>query len=141
MSLSTSAPALIAVALTLGLTVAPPAIAEEDTPGAREYQRSCLSCHGVGGRGDGPLSELMTVEVPDLTGIARRHDGKFPVQELFAIIDGRTGIRGHGYPMPVWGARYKAEAGDRYGPSGIGAEDVVRARILELVYYLHSIQQ
>lgn len=132
---------IAALAAGLALTVAAPVAAEEDTPGALEYQQSCLSCHGVGGKGDGPLAKLMTVPVPDLTQIAKSHDGRFPVQDIFMIIDGRTGVRGHGYPMPVWGARYKAEAGGKYGPGGIGAEDVVRGRILELVYYLHSIQQ
>ncbi len=130
---------ITALALAAGLAAAAPAAAEEDTPGAEEYRNSCLACHGVGGKGDGPLAELMTVEVPDLTKIAAANEGRFPVQEMFMIVDGRSEVRGHGYPMPVWGARYKAEAGETYGP--YGAERIVRARVLELVYYIQSIQQ
>ncbi len=135
---SALAAALAVAALTAAL-IAAPAMAEEDTPGAAEYRRSCLACHGAGARGDGPLAAIMTVPVPDLTQIAARREGTFPVQDVFMIIDGRTEIRGHGYPMPVWGTRYREEAGERYGP--YGAERVVRARILELTYYLHGLQR
>lgn len=129
-------------ALGLGLAaalMALPAAAEDAPIGKAEYMYSCAACHGERGDGTGPISELMTVKVPDLTTIAARRDGEFPVQEIFMIVDGRTGVRGHGYPMPLWGARFKAEVGDRYG--AYGAEEVVRGRILSLVYYLHGIQK
>ena len=48
-------------------------------------------------------------------------------------------MSGHGVrDMPIWGGRYQEEAGEMYGP--YGGEVVVRGRILELVYYLQSIQ-
>ena len=34
------------------------AVAEEDLVGASEYRTSCLSCHGVGGKGNGPMAKL-----------------------------------------------------------------------------------
>lgn len=129
---------LLSAVAAAGILAAMPAAAAEDPVGKDEYMNSCATCHGESGRGDGQIAGLMTVKVPDLTRIAERNDGVFPVQDMFMIVDGRTGIRGHGYPMPVWGARYRAEAGDRYGP--YGAEEVVRGRILSLVYYLQGIQ-
>jgi len=81
----------------------------------------------------------MTVPVPDLTKIKEANDGQFPVMRIFKIIDGRTGIRGHGYPMPVWGDRFMADAEQRFGP--FNAEAVVRGRILELVFHLQTIQR
>src|SRR6056297_2702576 len=106
--------------VTLGLVLV--TAAHADDAGKQEYMDACASCHGESGAGDGPLAELMTVEVPDLTKIAARNDGAFPFQQIFMVVDGRSGVRGHGYPMPVWGARYRAEAGDAYGP--YGAEEV-----------------
>ena len=128
---------MLAVAGLAAAVVVHPAGAEDEI-GKQEYMNSCASCHGESGKGDGPLAELMTVEVPDLTTIKARNDGDFPFQQIFMVVDGRSGVRGHGYPMPVWGARYRAEAGDAYGP--YGAEEVVRGRVLSLVYYLQAIQ-
>jgi hypothetical protein len=42
--------------------------------------------------------------------------------------------------MPVWGDRYMAEAMTRLGPGPMN-EFIVRKRVLELVYYLQSIQE
>lgn len=35
--------------------------------GKELYDRSCASCHGNAGRGDGPVSKSLAVEVPELT--------------------------------------------------------------------------
>ena len=119
--------------------------AEEELIGSAEYEYSCLSCHGVGGRGDGPMAEYLTVKPSDLTAISKNNDGVFPLLDVFMVIDGRTTVGPHGvrqtegWEMPVWGARYQKEIGDTYGP--YGAEQVIRARILELVFYIQSIQQ
>ncbi|OWU84236.1 3-methyladenine DNA glycosylase [Oceanicola sp. 22II-s10i] len=129
-----SAPA--AVALTLAM--ATPALAAEPI-GEREFMHSCAICHGTDAKGSGQFAELMTVQVPDLTGIAKANDGVFPLLSVVHIVDGRSGVRGHGSPMPIWGDRFKAEIGDSKGD--YGAEIEVRGRILSLVYYLESVQQ
>jgi hypothetical protein len=72
--------------------------------GLEEYVQACASCHGIAGQGNGPLAEFMTVTVPDLTRISQANDGVFPMLQVIQIIDGRTGVRGHGSEMPVWGA-------------------------------------
>ncbi|EPX82004.1 hypothetical protein Salmuc_02369 [Salipiger mucosus DSM 16094] len=98
---------------------------------------ACASCHGAEAKGDGPLAEFLTVEVSDLTQIAARNDGVFPLIDVIHIIDGRTGGRPHGDPMPVWGQRFKEAMGEA-GP--YASEIVVRGRILSLAYYIESIQ-
>lgn len=100
---------------------------------------SCAACHGEGGLGDGPLADLMTVDLPDLTQIKAGNDGVFATLKVIHIVDGRTGVRGHGYPMPVWGDRFSGDIGEAAGP--YGREILVRGRILSLVYYLDEIQQ
>ena len=115
-------------------------LAEAEPVGANEYRISCLTCHGVGGRGNGPLAQYLRVEPTDLTQITKKNKGEFPFLKMIYTIDGRMLIKLHGATsMPVWGSRYKAEAGDKFGP--FGAETYVRGRILSLAYYLESIQE
>lgn len=128
---------LLASAAALSLT-ATSAFAQSGA-GLQEYLHSCASCHGVAAQGNGPLAEFLTVEVPDLTRIALAHDGTFPMHEVIRIIDGRTGIRGHGSEMPVWGSRYQAELAPEMGE--YGAELLIRGRILALATHLEAIQE
>lgn len=107
--------------------------------GESEYMQICANCHGQTGQGDGPLAGLLTAEVPALTGLAAANDGTFPFLDTLMTIDGRTGVRGHGGNMPIWGDRFEREATDVAGP--YGAEAMARGRLLSLVYYLESIQQ
>ena len=72
----------------------------------------------------------------DLTRLARRNDGRFPSDAVYAAIDGREKVRGHGPgSMPVWGLSLQT--------SGLAAdqEQEVREKLLDLVAYLESIQE
>jgi hypothetical protein len=124
-----------AAALSLTATVA----SAQSAAGLEEFVQSCASCHGIAGQGNGPLAEYMTVTVPDLTTLAMENDGVFPMLQVIQIIDGRTGVRGHGSAMPVWGSRYQAEIAPDTGE--YGAELLVRGRILALATHLESIQE
>lgn len=111
----------------------------EFATGRDEYMAACAACHGENADGNGPIATMFQGKVPDLTQIAARNDGLFPTLKIFQIIDGRTGVRGHGNPMPVFGKRYAVDLKAERGT--YGAEPLVRARVLELVFYLESIQQ
>lgn len=105
-----------------------------------EYMNSCAVCHGASGRGDGNLVNFLTVKPTDLTKLSANNDGKFPFLEVFQVVDGRTQVGGHGErDMPVWGSRYQEDIGETYGP--YGGEAAVRARVLELVYYIQTLQE
>lgn len=116
------------------------AFAEE--AGKTEYMSSCASCHGIDGKGAGPVASELSIMIPKpLTGLSAANDGEFPMLEVIQVIDGRTGVRGHGTEsgMPVWGAVYKAPLVGEIG--AYGSEVAVRGRILSLALYLQSIQE
>jgi mono/diheme cytochrome c family protein len=126
-------------AVFLVLAVQTPAVAEEADIGARLYQESCSGCHGATGKGGGELSQLLKIDTPALTGLAAANDGVYPMLDVIHIIDGRSGVRGHGGPMPIFGSLYSASsvtAGTDYG-----SVVEVRGRILSLAMYLESIQE
>lgn len=134
--ISRSGGMFLLLVLLLGVTE----VSSDEMIGADEYRISCQSCHGSEGKGDGPMVQFLTMQPTDLTRIAINNEGIFPLEKVFRIIDGRDRITAHGdREMPVWGARYLNEDSSRYG--SLSGEQVVRLRILELVYYIHSMQQ
>lgn len=118
-------------------------MAPADTPatetGKVEYVQACAACHGDSGKGQGPIAKFLTIPVPGLTRLSAGNDGVFPMLDVIHIIDGRTGVRGHGGPMPIWGELFKAPLSSEFGP--YSAEIMVRGRILSIAYYLESIQE
>ena len=105
--------------------------------GRESYLQYCAACHGGDGSGNGPVGASLKTAPLDLTRIAARRDGKFPEQEITALIDGRTMPAVHGTrEMPVWGRRFSAEMG-----GGEVGEEAVRGQMLILLEYLRSIQR
>lgn len=132
----------LALSLLLGAAVwghAAVAETEEFAQGKYEYLSACAGCHGENADGKGPIGTMFAKAIPDLTGIAKRNDGVFPVLKIFQLVDGRTAMKAHGNPMPIFGRRFQSEVGDKAG--AFGGELQVRARVLELVFYLQSIQK
>jgi len=108
----------------------------DDLSGAELFERFCSACHGVEGRGDGPVALGLNTVVPDLTRIEARNEGEFPANTVQQIIDGRSVVIAHGTrTMPVWGYEFWVEEGaDRT------AERDAREIIRRLVEYLAEIQ-
>jgi mono/diheme cytochrome c family protein len=115
-----------------------PVNAQEAT-GKRDYMRACVSCHGASGRGNGPIADLMTVKVSDLTQLSISNDGTFPLHDVMMFIDGRSRIRAHGGEMPVWGQIFVQDAEDYVAQ--YEAEKVAERRVLALALYIESIQE
>jgi mono/diheme cytochrome c family protein len=124
--------------LAILVCTASPSLADV-AAGRGEYLAVCAGCHGVEGRGDGPLAEVLTIETPALTGLAAANGGEFPFLEVFLTIDGRGGVRAHGSDMPVWGNRFSSEMMIFEYPET--AQLIARGRVLSLVDYLVSIQE
>lgn len=135
-----------AVLLTVGLSlVAGKVLAQSETDlGKIEYQSNCASCHGLTGKGDGPLSRVLRVKPSDLTTIAKRNGGVFPANRVFEVIDGRQQVKEHGpREMPVWGKDYQKRTPRLTTPGGFYSNyrnAAVNAKIISLVDYLYRIQ-
>lgn len=116
----------------------PPANGLELQLGAEDFRIYCATCHGIDGKGQGPVAEYMTLNPPDLTQLAKRAGGKFPADLMARVIDGRAEVRAHGpRDMPVWGDYFGAEKPK--ASRGV-KEAEAQARIAALIAYLASIQ-
>ena len=125
--------------------ISPLAAAEAMSIGQQEYSSSCAACHGIDAKGTGPMAELLSTPVPDLTVLAARNGGVFPLDRVYSIIDGRTEIAWHGSrEMPIWGSRYRQMTAEQLSQDMLDQQTInlmVRSRILAIVDYLNTIQQ
>lgn len=127
------------LALALALGLAAPALAQDLDRGAQYFWTYCAACHGDDATGGGPMTEIMTVQPPDLTKLTARNDGVFPTAMVVYRIDGRDIVLAHGGRMPIYGDIFgavmvpiKTEAGQPI-LAGEGIADIVT--------YLKTIQQ
>lgn len=141
MKISTLGLALTTAVLALSVQLpAASAASEEPDPGSVAignglFRSYCASCHGRGAKGDGQISEYLTVKPSDLTKIAANNDGEFDRARVVRIIDGREKVKGHsGKDMPVWGDAFHNTGGEM-------SEEEVAKRITHLAAYLESIQE
>ena len=155
---SISGIATIAYAISLSLGIVSPAqaqvnigtpstgpVKEQTRPlgpafGQREFESNCASCHGVSGRGGGPLVSFLSKSPPDLTQLGKNNSGVFPLSRVYEVIEGGA-IPAHGTrEMPVWGQDYRIQAATYFMDVPYDPEIYVRSRILALVEYLNRIQ-
>lgn len=134
-------------AVGLGLLLASPVSAQSRTGiemGRNEFISHCATCHGIEGRGDGPMRPFLARPPSNLTTLALRNGGVYPRLAVSEIIDGR-GIEGAGphgtRDMPVWGQVYRDESQQQLRGTPFPPEWSVRGRIMALVEYLETLQQ
>jgi mono/diheme cytochrome c family protein len=101
------------------------------------YLTYCQSCHGVEGRGDGPVSGSLRVPPADLTRLWERYGTPLDRGRVAAYIDGRQLFGGHrSGEMPIWGDEFF----DDVPPTTPNVEGVKRRLIDVLVDYLEGLQ-
>ena len=104
--------------------------------GQQTYMVYCAVCHGTDGKGGGPATPALKDQVPDLTTLALRHNGKYPATYVASVL--RFGVQGnpaHGSPdMPIWGPILRDTGTTRSGKSN------ETTRIADLNHYLESLQ-
>lgn len=124
----------VIILLALGLT----ACVEEPIDGRTAYMENCASCHGADGKGDGPAARDLAVAPPDLTTIAARNGGVFPVNQVMSTIDGLDRGAHFSTAMPEFGA---GDLGETVIVEEQGLGTPVPMKLLVLSEYLESIQQ
>ena len=100
------------------------------TSGQELYKDYCAACHGATGKGDGPAVEFLKAPPMDLTTMAKRNDGKFPVDHFATVLRFGTKTHQHGTSdMPIWGPLFSKQG-----------KAIVELRIRNLRSYVESIQ-
>jgi mono/diheme cytochrome c family protein len=109
--------------------------------GAQMFKEYCAVCHGPSGKGDGPVATALKVPPPDLTTLARRHDGKFTDDYVSNVLKNGVQNPAHGSgEMPVWGPIF--DTMNRWKALCPGMDEIpVTLRITNLTNYLKSIQK
>ena len=135
--------AILILTITLSFFTTVSAQQKETDFGEREFKTNCAVCHGADAKGNGILVPNLKVAPPDLTLLAKKNGGVFPIKRMYDVIDGRAQIAVHGSrDMPIWGTRYSVTAAERYsGVPSYNQEAYIRTRIINLIDYLHRIQQ
>ena len=128
--------------LLLGLTATACTVAlaqKRPDLGKREFENNCAVCHGSDAKGKGPYNYYLKTDAPDLTTLAKRNGGVFPVASTFETIEGAG--KGHGTrDMPIWGQEYRVKAGEYFGDLPYNPEAFVSGRILALIEHLSKLQ-
>jgi mono/diheme cytochrome c family protein len=127
------------VACAMGLMAATVLAQPKLDLGKREFESKCAVCHGNDGKGNGPYAEQLKRALPDLTTLAQRNGGVFPVSRTFDNIEGAG--KGHGTrAMPVWGLDYSIQATESLPDLPYNQAVYVRTRIMALLEYLNQLQ-
>jgi mono/diheme cytochrome c family protein len=99
--------------------------------GAQLYKNYCAACHGIEGKGDGPVVNFLKVPPADLSTLAQRNDGKYPADRVAATLDSGTSRGAHGTSdMPIWGPVFRSKG-----------KGVAQTRIQKLNAFIESLQQ
>jgi mono/diheme cytochrome c family protein len=112
-----------------------------DFDAASLFRSHCASCHGFEGKGDGPVSSVLSVKPLSLDTLTERHNGAFPYDYVYGVIDGRLAVRSHGTrDMPVWGKLFSRS----HQGSAVSNEATYRSTelmIRSLVDYIKELQR
>ncbi|MCR8547375.1 cytochrome c [Salipiger sp. P9] len=114
--------------------------AQDADVGRALYHTHCATCHGLEGRGDGPMSGVLTVKPVNLTELAAANGGVFPLERVVMRIDGRDPLVSHGSPMPVYGD-YFARSFDVPIKAPSGQPVMTSQPVVDLIAYLREIQK
>lgn len=113
---------------------------ERQVSGRALYDAYCLSCHGATGRGDGPAAAGLPHPPADLTGIAARNGGSFPMVRVMSVIDGYTRRGDRASVMPELGAALQEGPVILYD-AGDGVATPTPANLVALAEYLRKLQR
>src|ERR1700734_797418 len=112
-----------------------PAVRTPARDGKQMFVSYCAPCHGVDGRGQGPVAASLRARPSDLTILSINNHGKYPAEHVIAVIQFGSPIEAHGMKsMPVWGPTLDAME-DRES-----SVNVKNLRLSNLSSYIESFQ-
>jgi hypothetical protein len=103
---------ILAAAITVGMGYADQSRAKVTIPvnrtaptnGKQMFTSYCAPCHGVDGKGHGPVATALKTLPTDLTGMCRKNHGKFPDTHIVTVLQFGADAPSHSLAeMPVWG--------------------------------------
>jgi mono/diheme cytochrome c family protein len=101
--------------------------------GKAMYVNYCAPCHGVTGKGNGPVAVALKQQPIDLTVLSRNNGGKYPATHVLSVLEYGSEIPSHGTAqMPVWGPILGSM--DQSDPIN------TRLRISNLTHFIETIQ-
>ncbi len=104
--------------------------------GKQMYVNYCAPCHGVDGKGNGPVAAALKTQPTNLAVLSRNHGGKFPSTHIASVLQFGTAHPSHGSAeMPLWGPALGS------GDSAPSENDVRALRISNLSRYLQTLQE
>ncbi len=110
--------------------------------GRRDYEHNCAMCHGTTGKGNGWLTQYLSVKVPSLTELKKNSGGVFPAKQVQEAIDGTKEIQIHGSrAMPVWGHAFRLSGNKEAQGKTRARDEAARTRIRALVDYVVTLQE
>lgn len=72
--------------------------------GGEMFSALCTGCHGVDGKGFGPVVAMRNVPPVDLTVLSRKNKGVFPKAHVAHVLEYGADVPSHtSVEMPVWG--------------------------------------
>lgn len=102
------------------------------------FMENCIACHGAEGRGDGPLAAGLTTPPADLTRIAARRDGVWPMLEVMSILDGYSRSTLPREDMPVFESFLDDDMVEF--DTGNGVAMLVPSKLVAIADYLETLQ-
>jgi mono/diheme cytochrome c family protein len=114
---------------------------EEAVPsGAEDFAAYCAACHGMGGKGDGPMAATLPKRPADLTTLSARNGGTFPTTRVMAKIWGYSGGGQNGAVMPDFAPLLEGAQMVLYD-GGDGIPTPTPLRLVQVAEHLKTFQQ
>lgn len=96
------------------------------------FVQHCAACHGLDGKGEGPMAATLKKPPVNLTLLTKQNEGRYPRAEVLKFVDGERPIPSHGSrEMPIWGEVFRREK----------SATEARMRIFALASYIESLQE